>query len=438
MKTATAPCARSFGWGLALLSLLVFRTVYGLCAEFWFPDEKQVYLLGLKYFTTGLWPYFGPDVVYTQSQIPGALQALLVAAPFFVCPLPESPIVFLNFLSFGALAFLAWYISRRFPDVPVWWVWIWVLSCPWAMIYTTRVINLSYMLAFSVLFFVSLWEAVPLYREKVVPKPLCFTLMGLSFAAVMQLHMSWVLMVPLVGAAFFCQFREERRKLPVLSICFLAGFLAGVSTLVPTVVAHGLGGSGGIEQNIRLNVSHLKDMALIVPRFLYFAALQIHYMLPASWASLFRDHLWLFPVAATLEVIGWLQILLFAGVFFLPQTAPEWNRVRWLTGGTLGLVSFSFLFSVKEPTSHTFYVLFPLAILYSFYGYRKLMLLGPWVKRFMAFVLLAGFVFHGGLALDGLAHRSLYRDRPLVVQAIEKKDYTIMGLRRADDWGHGY
>ena len=59
-------------------------------------------------------------------------------------------------------------------------------------------------------------------------------------------------------------------------------------------------------------------------------------------------------------------------------------------------------------------------------------------RRLLDLSLLARFVFHGGLALDGFTHRSLYRNRPLVVKAIEQRDYKILGLRRDDKLGNGY
>jgi len=97
---------------ISLLALaFLFRFSYGLCSQFLDEDTKQIYLLGLRFYTTGAWPYFGPDVTHS-IQIPGALQALLVGLPFYLLPLPEAPYLLLNILSFSALCFFAWYCSR--------------------------------------------------------------------------------------------------------------------------------------------------------------------------------------------------------------------------------------------------------------------------------------------------------------------------------------
>src|SRR5262245_6399738 len=92
-------------WMLAVLLLVRcgLRLAVGLTSECWGPDELQIYLIGLKFFTTGEWPLYGPDVVYTQTQIPGGLQGLLIGGPLWLVRQPEAPYVLLNVLSFRTL-----------------------------------------------------------------------------------------------------------------------------------------------------------------------------------------------------------------------------------------------------------------------------------------------------------------------------------------------
>src|SRR6476660_7462334 len=101
---------------VCLLSAFAFRLFYGLSMPFWFEDERQVYLIGLRSFARGLWPYFGADVVWTGGQLPGALQGMLIRWPLSVWPVPEAPVVLLNLLSWSTLAFFACYLCRRLPD----------------------------------------------------------------------------------------------------------------------------------------------------------------------------------------------------------------------------------------------------------------------------------------------------------------------------------
>src|SRR3954453_23949735 len=109
---------RPWLFAAGLLGLFALRLYFGLSSHFFAEDESQIFLIGLRYYTTGHWPYFGPDVVWTESEIPGALQGLLVGAPLRIAAAPEAPIIVLNLLSFGALSALAWYITRRVPSVP--------------------------------------------------------------------------------------------------------------------------------------------------------------------------------------------------------------------------------------------------------------------------------------------------------------------------------
>src|SRR6476660_283543 len=93
---------------LLLCACFVFRLLFGLTREFFFEDETQIFLMGLRHYATGAWPYFGADVVWTKSEIPGALQPLLVSIPLWIVPIPEAPFVLLNVLSMAGLSAMAW------------------------------------------------------------------------------------------------------------------------------------------------------------------------------------------------------------------------------------------------------------------------------------------------------------------------------------------
>src|SRR5690242_17630098 len=98
-------------WCLALPALFAVRLAFGL----WFPpvqpmeDEIQTTLLGLKYYATGDWPYYGNDVItppdnlVLQTQDPGPLEAFLVAFPLKLWPSPLAPFLWVNLLSMGGL-----------------------------------------------------------------------------------------------------------------------------------------------------------------------------------------------------------------------------------------------------------------------------------------------------------------------------------------------
>jgi lipoprotein signal peptidase len=93
----------------------------------------------------------------------------------------------------------------------------------------------------------------------------------------------------------------------------------------------------------------------------------------------------------------------------------------------------SFAFSVKSPSSHTFYVTLPVVMIYSFYVWQAL-LARRIIRRLAVALLIAGAVTHFAIAKDRVFERSLYANRPLVVQAIKEKNYRLLGERRPDLW----
>jgi hypothetical protein len=421
-----------FFFGL-LLFLFIFRLVYGLTSEFWFEDELQIYLLGLKFFSTGHWPFFGPDIVYTASQIPGALQGLLVGIPLFLLQIPESPAILLNLITFLSLSFLAWYMRKRIPEIPWWFVWIWVLTCPWTLNYSTNVINPSYALVGGIFFFIAFLEAVPSLAGKIIKRSTAFFLMGFSMLWVMQLHMSWVLMVPYLLYALFISIRREK-SFPKDLLFFCFGAMIPLAALLPTYMQYGMAaGSGGAGENIRINWQNFYQVITVISRYLSFASYELPRFLGSDTPSRLEivRHYWPFlPFILYVLLIGLLQpILLFVYLFIRSQVPLP---MRILTGITLLIIWLSFFFSVKGPSSHTFYITFPLAMIYSMFVWKELFI-KIWFRRMMVVMLIAGFFTSGILIHEHFYSRSLYKNRDLPLKAIREKNYHVLGERRSFD-----
>src|SRR3954466_6104105 len=243
-------------WRMPLLlgACFAFRLAFGLSREFFFEDETQIFLLGLRYHATGAWPFFGPDVVWTRSEIPGALQGLLVGVPLRLLPIPESPFVLLNLLSFAALAALAWYACAQAPAVPRWLIWGWFLTLPWTLQFSTHIINTSYILAPAIVFFIGFFEAVPALTLGRLPASLAFALMGLAVTWLMQIHMSWPLLAPFAAGAWIARRGDGPRALAGYAAAVAAGALLPGALLIPTLARYGLtAGSGGVGRNLHLH-----------------------------------------------------------------------------------------------------------------------------------------------------------------------------------------
>lgn len=422
----------------ALFSAFVFRLLFGLCSEFWFVDEMQIYLLGLKFYTTGLWPYFGPDVVYTGSQIPGALQALLVGLPFYLFRIPEAPYILLNILSFFSLCLLGWYCTKRIPEIPAWFIWTWVLTAPWTMNYSTHILNTSYVLTGAILFFVGVMETYPFLRRNVIPITWANIMMGFSFFWVFQLHMSWPILIPFLLASLIFQWRERGKKITASAVHFALGALGTGILLVPTFLKHGLTPrAGGVSSNIQFNPNHFLEFFTVLARFLSFVSFELARFLGADTqarVAFLRQNLWVTPFAVFVGIIGLIQPVAMTILWFVKKhSQKDWQAIKYFTLLTVLVVYFSFAFSVKGPASHAFYVVFPVAMIYSFYCWSGFFKSQKW-RIFAAVFLAAGIVFHAGLAVWSAPRRSLYKNRSAAVEALQKKDYRILGERRQAFW----
>jgi len=431
---------KKFLFAFALSFAFLFRLAFGLCSDFWSGagDEQQIYLIGLKFYTTGAWPYFGPDVTNT-IQIPGALQGLVVGLPLFILPIPEAPYLLLNILSFASLCFFAWYCCRRLPEVPRWFVWAWLLTAPWTICLSTQVYNPSYVLPGAIVFFVAVIETYPFLGRDLVPLPWANFMMGLALFWIMQFHLSWVVLIPYLALSFYFQFRRGRRKAVSSAVWFAAGACITGSFLIPTFIKYGLGaGTGNVNEVIQFSsdnlVRHLNVVEGVLGRFLSFASFELPRFIGSNTATRLRflqEHRWLIPFVVFLTVVGILQCI--AMLFLWFRRAPEqkdWRTVRHFTLGTVVLLYISFLFSMKAPLSHTFYLILPVAMMYSFYCWNQFLKKKNW-QKFAVLFIICGIIFESGLAAHNYRRISIYVDRARIVEAIKDKDYHLLGERRA-------
>lgn len=420
--------------GAVLTAAYLFRLAVGL-RHYWDEDARQVYLLGLKYATTDAWPYYGPDVVYSQSQIPGALQGLLVGVPLRLLPLPSAPFLLLNLISLAALVLLGWYIRRRIPTLPAWFVWGVVLTAPWMLFFSTSTVNPDYLLLGAVLAAVGLYEASPRISGNLLPAWLAWMMVGFGVGWIMQLHLSWVVLLPLIGYGLVtCWQLAPRRAVSGLA-WLLAGFLLPASLLLPTLVHGGPIVPAGNVALSSMNPAEL--LVTIVARFLSFASYELPYFMGSGRLEFLARHLWATPGLVLLLVVGHLQpvVLLLAG--FRPRTHEEWPAVRSLTVLLVVTLFLAFLFSIKGPSSHTFYLAAPFAMLYSMYCWEPWLARTRW-RRLAAAAVISGIITGVVFMFEYHPDRSFATDREAVRRALTESNYRLLGTRRAEEWGCCY
>jgi hypothetical protein len=425
---------------LLLLAAFSFRLWFGLCSEFRDADTKQIYLLGLKFYTTGQWPYFGPDVVYgwdqppydLRIQIPGALQGLLVGLPLFILPIPEAPYILLNVLTFGSLCFFAWYCCKRLPELPKWFVWPWLLTAPWLLNLSTVIYNPSYVLPGGIIFFIGALEIFPFTKRDIIPSHWANFMMGFALCWVMQLHLSWPTLAPYILLAFYFQWRRGVKEFVRGALYFIAGAAITASVLLPTYLNYGLG-AGANGSAARFNAANLSSLWGILTRSLSFASFEIPRLLgphTAERLAFLKQEKWMIPFVAFLFVAGTAQVIALIFMWFKRQhDHADWRAIKYLVAFNILITYLLFLFSLKPPQSNHLYLTAPIPILYSLYCWSWLLKKNYW-RTFAKIFIVCGVIFHIGLAIHNRSRTSIYTERQVVESAIEKKDYRILGERR--------
>jgi hypothetical protein len=429
---APARARRPGLWALALLALFAFRLGFGLTRELFFEDETQVFLIGLRYYATGAWPYFGADVVWTQSEIPGALQGLLVGLPFHLAPIPEAPYLLINLLSMAAVAAFAWYITVRLP-LPAWLVWGWLMTLPWTIEFSTDIINTSYLLVPALAFFIGFFEAVPVFRKGALAEPFAFALMGASLVWALQIHMSWPLLLPYAAFAWLSSRRNGWRSLAWNAAGFAAGAALLAIPLIPTFVVYGLrGGTGGTIRNLLPHPVSPRIAVDILARIFSFASCEIWRFLATDDAKrvmfLYRN-LWIAPLALVLWAASLWQPFWMLREWFRTRSAyPEWRPLRWLLAITIVLIYASYWFVLEPSQAHAFYIVAPVGLMFAAYCWTFVD--SPRWRRVAATLLAINIVFHIGLGWLQAPERSLYQKREVVAAAVRLKQPEIFGHRR--------
>jgi hypothetical protein len=432
---------------LILAACFACRLLFGLSREFFFEDETQIFLIGFRYYATNAWPFFGPDVVWTRSEIPGALQGLLVGVPLQVLAIPESPYVLLNLLSFAAVCALAWYACEHLPHTPRWLIWGWFLTIPWTIQFSAHLINTSYILAPSIVFFLGFFEAVPSFSLRRIPPPVAFGMMGLAVTWLLQIHMSWPLLLPFAAAAWLIRRGDGPGALAIDAGAFAAGALIPGAVLLPTLARYGLNaGSGGVLRNLHPHWVSPWIIATTLARFLSFGSLEVIRFIATDGAKrleFFQRHLWLAPLAVAVWIIGTAQpIWMFVDLCRPsrrwrarsraegPASMPpgRWAVLRALVAASVLLVYVSYWFVMEPPQAHAFYVLAPIAFMVTAFWWTFVD--SPRARQIAAGVLVLNIAYHAGLAWSQGPELSLYKNRGVVATAVRLKEPEMFAHRR--------
>ncbi|HTC22037.1 MAG TPA: hypothetical protein VK859_14370 [bacterium] len=422
------------------MSFFIFRFFFGLYCPSVTADEDyvQTYTIGLKAYTTHTWPYYGPDVqgpeTSFKTQMPGALEGLLIALPLTLWPAPESPYLFVNLLSFAALSLLGWYCVKRLPGFPPWFIFTWLYIAPWLTHYSTQVINPSFAFLGAVLFFLGFFETVPALSIGVLNPAPANAFMGFGLFWVMQLHMSWIAMAPLLLVSFYFQARGGKA---LSSLCFiLLGALPLMALLLPTYWRFGFNTGKDVHGFISgLDWDNARDLLGTLARLFSIASFEMARFVGDN-ARLRMDYFlrfyWLLPPGFFLWGMWYVQALAMLVFLFLRKhPRGDWKGIRLLMAGIFLLLYACFLFTPDMAASFRILLFFPPLMLYSFYVWDWVWQ-KPWGRLLGLVFILCGCYFQLGYTLENIkAHNSTYaQKRGLMAKAIEAGDYRLFAERR--------
>ena len=400
-------------------------------------DEIQTYLIGLKYFTTGAWPYYGNYVVSPNDELltqdPGALQALLVGLPLKIWPDPLSPFLFLNLLSTAGFWFLGWTLSLRLPKLSPWFILPWVLTLPWCLHYSTGTLNLSYSIAGACVFFTAFLESLPSLRLGWIPLPLANALMGFCLFWNAQLHRVWVLLPPFILASLFLQWRRDRKITPFLFT--VLGTLPLLALMIPTFLLNDYHFHRDVSGlSFGFNLNNFLGIFTLLSRFLSLASQELPRFLGLNTTeriSFLSSQPLLFLPGAFLWIFGILQVVILMGFWFdFRNPRPDWKFIRLLSGLSFLLIYTALLFTDKTLDVNHYYEMLPVAVIYSLYVWERCWAFQA-VRRFLWVFLSFGIIFQIGYVLVQAPRKESFylKYREAIRQAIQSKDYEVLGKR---------
>ena len=353
--------------------------------------------------------------------------------------IPESPFVLLNLLPFAAIGSLASYTCAQLPKAPRWLIWGWFLTVPWTLQFSTHIINTSYILAPAILFFLDFFEAAPSFSLRRLSPRVAFALMGFAAAWLMQIHMSWPLLLPYAAVAWVSRRSGGIRALAIDAVAFFAGALIPALLLLPAFARYGIdAGSGGVMRNIHPHWVNPWIIVTTLARFLSFASLEINRFVAQDGAKRLEflgRHLWLVPIALVVLSVGvvqpvWMCLDGCRPIRRWPESMlrPRWAALGRLVGLSVLLVYASYWFVMEPPQAHAFYVLAPIAFMFAASWWTFVD--SPRARQIAAGVLILNVAFHAGLTWTQAPERSLYKNRGVVAAAVRLKEPEMFAHRR--------
>ena len=412
-----------------VLFLLVFRIFLGIQINFIHLDYEQIYLMGLENAFSGNWSFWGPDVVWSKTRLPGAMQGLLAGIPLRLTNHPYSPIVLSNLISAAGLILLSFYAKRKFPGLSLYFLLSLFLLFPFGLFNGVVLLNTSYLIFSGAILFLAVFDLF-VYRDKLYwNSSLHFFMIGFSLLFTYQLHLGWVLIIPFVLVLLYLEWKRTPRKWwkPV-SFLALGSIISGL-TLLPTLFTYGNVIMTNVEGNLTFKIERTFEVFDLFARYLGMATFDIIHT--RSFSVLASDKsiinlilIWAVKLFTILQFIG-----ICISLFFIERSI-EYRKTILLFFLTLIMALFLYIISNKHLEARTYILLYPIPIWLTLFSYSYLIRY-RYVKSILNSSLILVFVASLGIGISNFNDKHSFKSVENKIQrAIEKEDPYEFAKRR--------
>jgi len=415
---------------LSVVFLFCLRCFLGIQINFSHRDYEQIYLMGLENALSGKWSYWGPDVVWSYTRLPGALQGLLAGIPLKLVKHPYSPIIFSNLISSAGLIALALYSKLRFPDLSLFFLLFLFMLCPFCLFNGVVLLNTAYLIFTGAILFIAVFELF-LYRDKMLLRnsSLYFFIMGFSLLLTYQLHLTWVMFLPFILVLSYMEWRSAPHRFGKSLLFFAAGSLLSGLTLLPTIWEYGTVMMRNAGGNVAFDPSRLLAFIDLFARYLGMATFDI---LPSQdFVALAMDKsVFNFSLIWSVRIFTIFQFLGVCVSLFFVKKSIEFKRTLLLFALTLVMALSLYTLSNKHLSARTYILLYPIPMWITMFAYSYLVRF-----RIIKLILQCALVLLTVAALDiGISNfndrYSFHAVENKIETAIKTRDPSEFALRR--------
>jgi hypothetical protein len=249
--------------------------------------------------------------------------------------------------------------------------------------------------------------------------------------------MSYVVLSPFIAYAFYWGAKDSFKRMAKYLVYFGLGSLSTALLVIPTFIFYGIGekGMGGSTNNIVFTPANFFEIGNLVLRLFSFASFEFNRFIGLSTEekmTIFKLYPWTIPSILLVAITGFAQVGLMLFQFFKYKgQQTDMKFMKWLLLFTVGFLWLSFLFSAKDPASHTIYLFLPLIMVFYFLSLEKIIHV-KWMIPFITVFYVSCFTFHLVMGIEKHQKVSFITQLPKVQDAFKQHKYTVLGIRRSD------